>query len=59
MKNELSKILTNESETLFVKNKSRLIFVYKYAIKNNLVTPSEDGAIYIAENQFEDTFFFR
>ena len=38
------------------KNKSRLIFVYKYAIKNKIVTPSEDGAIYIAENQIEDTY---
>lgn len=56
MENKLSKILTNESESLVIKNKSRLIFVYKYAIKNKIVTPSEDGAIYIAENQIEDTY---
>lgn len=56
MENKLLKILTSESETLTNKNKLRLIFVYKYAIKNKLVIPSEDGAIYIAENQVEDTF---
>ena len=56
MENKLLKILTSESDTLTNKNKLRLIFVYKYAIKNKLVTPSEDGAIYIAENQVEDTF---
>lgn len=56
MENKLFNILTNESETLINKNKSRLIFVYKYAIKNKLVKPSEDGAIYIAENQIEDTY---
>ena len=42
MENKLLKILTNESESL--------------ANKNKLVTPSEDGAIYIAENQVEDTY---
>lgn len=56
MENKLLKILTNESEILVNKNKSRLIFVYNYAIKNNLVTPSKDGAIYIAENQVENTY---
>ena len=56
MENKLLKIITNESEQLSVKNKIRLIFVYKYAIKNKLVAPSKDGAIYIAENQVEDTF---
>ena len=56
MENKLLKILTNESESLANKNKLRLIFVYKYAIKNKLVTPSEDGSIYIAENQIEDTY---
>ena len=56
MENKLLKIITNESEQLSVKNKIRLVFVYKYAIKNKLVTPLKDGAIYIAENQVEDTF---
>ena len=56
MENKLLKILTNESESLANKNKLRLIFVYKYAIKNKLVTPNADGAIYIAENQVEDTY---
>lgn len=56
MENKLLKILTNESETLANKNKLRLIFVYKYAIKNKLVTPNKDGSIYIAENQVEDTY---
>lgn len=56
MENKLLKILISESDTLTNKNKLRLIFVYKYAIKNKLVISSEDGAIYIAENQVEDTF---
>jgi hypothetical protein len=56
MENKLLKIITNESTALTIKNIIRLIFVYKYAVKNKLVTPSEDGAIYIAENQIENTF---
>lgn len=56
MENKLFKILINESEILANKNKLRFIFVYKYAIKNKLVTPNKDGAIYIAENQAEDTY---
>lgn len=56
MENKLFKILINESEILTNKNKLRFIFVYKYAIKNKLVTPNKDGAIYIAENQAEDTY---
>ena len=56
MENKLFKILINESEILTNKNKLRFIFVYKYAIKNKLVTPNKDGAIYIAENQTEDTY---
>ena len=56
MENKLLKILTNESKTITDKNKLRLVFVYKYAIKNKLVTPNKDGAIYIAENQAEDTY---
>ena len=56
MENKLFKILINESEILANKNKLRFIFVYKYAIKNKLVTPNKDGAIYIAENQTEDTY---
>ena len=56
MENKLLNILTNESKTITDKNKSRLVFVYKYAIKNKLVTPNKDGAIYIAENQAEDTY---
>lgn len=56
MENKLFKILINESETLANKNKLRFIFVYKYAIKNKLVTPNKNGAIYIAENQAEDTY---
>lgn len=56
MENKLFKILINESETLANKNKLRFIFVYKYAIKNKLVTPNKDEAIYIAENQAEDTY---
>jgi len=56
MENKLLKIFVNESAALSIKNKIRLVFVYKYAIENKLVTPTEDGAIYIAENQFENTF---
>lgn len=56
MENKLLNILTNESKTITDKNKLRLVFVYKYAIKNKLVTPNKDGAIYIAENQAEDTY---
>lgn len=56
MENKLFKILINESEILANKNKLRFIFVYKYAIKNKLVTPNKDGAIYIAENRAEDTY---
>ena len=56
MENKLFKILINESEILANKNKLRIIFVYNYAIKNKLVTPNKDGAIYIAENQAEDTY---
>lgn len=56
MGNKLLNVLTNESNMLTIKNKLRLIFVYKYAIKNKLVTPNIDGAIYIAENQVENTF---
>ena len=56
MENKLFKILINESEISANKNKLRFIFVYKYAIKNKLVTPNKDGAIYIAENQAEDTY---
>ena len=56
MENKLFKILINESETLINKNRLRFIFIYKYAIKNKLVTPNKDGAIYIAENRAEDTY---
>lgn len=56
MEDKLFKILINESEILANKNKLRFIFVYNYAIKNKLVTPNKDGAIYIAENQAEDTY---
>lgn len=56
MENKLFKILINESETLINKNRLRFIFIYKYAIKNKLVTPNKDGGIYIAENQAEDTY---
>lgn len=56
MEDKLLKIITNESTALAIRNKIRLVFVYKYAVKNKLVTPTEDGAIYIAENQIEDTF---
>ena len=56
MENKLLNILTNESKTITDKNKLRLVFVYKCAIKNKLVTPNKDGAIYIAENQTEDTY---
>ena len=56
MENKLLNILTNESKTITDKNKLRLVFVYKYAIKNKLVTPNKDGAIYIAENQVEDIY---
>lgn len=56
MDNDLLEIITNESAALSIKNKIRLVFVYKCAIENKLVTPTEDGAIYIAENQFESTF---
>lgn len=56
MENKLLKILKDESKTIADKNKLKLIFVYKYAIKNKLVIPNKDGAIYIAENQIEDTF---
>lgn len=56
MENKLIEIIANESAALSIKNKIRLTFVYKYAIKNKLVTPSEDGAIYIAENQIENAF---
>lgn len=56
MENKLIEIIANESAALSFKNKIRLAFVYKYAIENKLVTPTEDGAIYIAENQFENAF---
>ncbi len=56
MENKLKEIVVNESAALSIKNKIRLVFVYKYAIKNKLVTPTEDGAIYIAENQIENAF---
>jgi len=56
MENKLIEIIANESAALSIKNKIRLAFVYKYAIKNKLVTPTEDGAIYIAENQIENAF---
>lgn len=56
MENKLLEIVTNESAALSIKNKIRLVFVYKYAIENKLVTPTEDGAIYIAENQSENAF---
>lgn len=56
MDDKLLNIVANESAGLTIKNKIRLVFVYKYAIKNKLVTPTEDGAIYIAENQVENTF---
>ena len=39
MENKLLKIITNESEQMTIKNKIRLVFVYKYAIKNKLVSP--------------------
>lgn len=56
MDNDLLEIITNESGALSIKNKIRLVFVYKCAIKNKLVTPTEDGAIYIAENKLESVF---
>lgn len=56
MENKLLKILKDESKTIVDKNKLRLIFVYKYAIKNKLVIPNKDGAIYIPENQVEDIY---
>lgn len=56
MENKLIEIIANESAVSSIKNKIRLAFVYKYAIENKLVTPTEDGAIYIAENQIENTF---
>ena len=56
MEDKLFNIVTDESKKLSNRNKTRLIFVYKYAIKNKLVEPNIDGSIYIAENQIEDTF---
>lgn len=54
--NRLLEIIKDESTMIAKKNRMRLIFVYNYAIKNKLITPTEDGAIYIAENQIESVF---